>query len=394
MRLNVEPISKSARTHLDRLARVQLAQPSLVLAFVGVITAIALALATQLQVLTGFEALLPESRPSVQELRRVAARAGGVSTIFVVLEGQDTDGLRHAADALVPALGSIGPEWVSQVEDGVHDVIKFCRASRGIVFRPGSARTGPGRRRGSIRLRGRPTNRHEPRRVPRGRAAPHRREPRNEASWCHGFTHQPLPWRVLPEPRRQEDRRGDAIVHSRNRHQQGGRSHRQSSRRGRQGKSGRIRSRRNLGRHGGSRHRDQRNQEDLPGSHRGRLAGRGAHPRGGASLLPSDPNAHRDDADDLRRALLDVRAHRDRPRPPKHRHGVSFHDRGRQRDQRRHHLHGPLPGRTPARTPSEGSHSSGPARDMAADHDGCSRCGRARTALSLSRPSRASASSA
>ena len=32
------------------------------------------------------------------KLHRVAARAGGVSTIFVVLEGKDTAGLRRAAD--------------------------------------------------------------------------------------------------------------------------------------------------------------------------------------------------------------------------------------------------------------------------------------------------------
>ncbi len=77
---------------LERLALFQLAKPGRVLAAVGLLTVGALALAARLTILPGFEALLPDSRESVQELRRVAARTGGGSTLFIVLEGRDARG--------------------------------------------------------------------------------------------------------------------------------------------------------------------------------------------------------------------------------------------------------------------------------------------------------------
>ena len=49
-------------------------------------------LASRLRLETGFETLLPESRPSVIELNRVSARTSSLSTLFVVLEGQDRRG--------------------------------------------------------------------------------------------------------------------------------------------------------------------------------------------------------------------------------------------------------------------------------------------------------------
>ena len=116
----------------ERLAQAQVERPLRVLSIVGVVTLIALALAARLQILTGFENLLPEARPSVEELRRVASRTGGVSTLFVVLEGNDTAALRKAADALVPPLVAIGPPWIGQGEDGPHDVVKFLEARAGL----------------------------------------------------------------------------------------------------------------------------------------------------------------------------------------------------------------------------------------------------------------------
>ena len=117
---------------LDWLVRIQLEKPWRVLFAVGLVTALALALATRLQILTGFENLLPDSRPSVQELHRVAARTNGVSTLFVVLEGDDAKALRRAGDALVPALVALGPPWVGQAEDDVRDVVKFLQPRAGL----------------------------------------------------------------------------------------------------------------------------------------------------------------------------------------------------------------------------------------------------------------------
>src|SRR5262249_49600220 len=81
---------------------------------------------------TGFEHLLPDSRASVKELARVAARTGGISTVFVVMEGSDGGALRRAADAVVPALQAIGPPWIGGAEDGVQDAAGFLAPRAGL----------------------------------------------------------------------------------------------------------------------------------------------------------------------------------------------------------------------------------------------------------------------
>ncbi|HLM74809.1 MAG TPA: hypothetical protein VK459_19005, partial [Polyangiaceae bacterium] len=110
-------------------------RPSIPLAIAGVLTLIAIALATRLHILTGFESLLPESRPSVLELNRVAERTAGVSTFFVVLQGAPdtpTQDLRRAADALVPEIEKIGPPWVGSVESGVHEALRYLGPRAGL----------------------------------------------------------------------------------------------------------------------------------------------------------------------------------------------------------------------------------------------------------------------
>jgi hypothetical protein len=102
---------------------------------VAALTAVAVLLATRLTVLTGFESLLPQERPSVQELNRVAAKTAGVSTLFVVLsggEGTPVEALRKAGDALVPELEKLGPPWVGSVEDGVHEAYRFLAPRAGL----------------------------------------------------------------------------------------------------------------------------------------------------------------------------------------------------------------------------------------------------------------------
>ncbi len=120
------------RRAVDRLIGWQLRRPLRVLSVVAVLTAVSIALATRLRLETGFESLLPESRPSVVELHRVSERTASQSTIFVVLEGQDPAGLRRATDALVPALRALGPPWVGSVENGVQDALAFLRPRTGL----------------------------------------------------------------------------------------------------------------------------------------------------------------------------------------------------------------------------------------------------------------------
>ncbi|WP_437693187.1 efflux RND transporter permease subunit [Sorangium sp. So ce176] len=118
-----------------RLAELQVNRPALPLLVTGLLTVVAIFLATRLSVLTGFESLLPASRPSVQELDRVAAKTAGVSTLFVVLqggEGTPTAALQRAADALVPEIERLGPPWVGSVEDGVHEAFRYLSPRAGL----------------------------------------------------------------------------------------------------------------------------------------------------------------------------------------------------------------------------------------------------------------------
>ncbi|HEY3352467.1 MAG TPA: MMPL family transporter [Polyangia bacterium] len=121
----------------DWLSRLQLRRPAIPLLLVGLLTVLAGAFALRLKVHTGFESLLPDSRASVKELRRVAARTTGVSTLFVILEGGEgtpVAALRRAADTLVPALKELGPPWVGNAESGVHDSLRFLQPRAGLFL--------------------------------------------------------------------------------------------------------------------------------------------------------------------------------------------------------------------------------------------------------------------
>ncbi len=129
------PQIKDAPSFADRLAELQVKRPAIPLFIAGVLTLCAILCASRLKILTGFESLLPENRPSVQELHRVAAKTAGVSTLFIVLQGSPTTGtdkLRNAADALVPELGKLGAPWVGSVEDGVKEAYRFLAPRAGL----------------------------------------------------------------------------------------------------------------------------------------------------------------------------------------------------------------------------------------------------------------------
>src|SRR5262249_47304646 len=92
-------------------------------------------LALKLKLNMGFDALLPENRPSVLELNRVAQKTAGVSTLFVALQAgpsTDTASLRRCADALVPEIEKIGHPWVGRVEDGLHEAVRFVKPRAGL----------------------------------------------------------------------------------------------------------------------------------------------------------------------------------------------------------------------------------------------------------------------
>jgi len=120
-----------------RLSSLQVKRPAIPLVSAGIITALMLVAAFQLRLNTGFESLLPESKPSVLELKRVSALTSGVSTVFIVLEGgptTPTTALRQAGDALVPEVEKLGPEWVGHAEAGVHEAVRFLAPRAGLFL--------------------------------------------------------------------------------------------------------------------------------------------------------------------------------------------------------------------------------------------------------------------
>jgi hypothetical protein len=129
------PPSTTSTEIAYKIADLQVNRPAIPLVIAGVLTVVAVFFALKLKMLTGFDALLPENRPSVIELNRVAHRVAGVSILFVVLEGgpnTSTEALRKASDAAVAEIGKIGPPYVTNVEDGMHDAYRFLRARGGL----------------------------------------------------------------------------------------------------------------------------------------------------------------------------------------------------------------------------------------------------------------------
>src|SRR5690606_7729189 len=110
----------------------QAQRPFIVLLLGALLTVVGALLALRLELRTGLDQLLPESQPSVQELRRVAERTASVSNLFIVLEGDGTSALRQFGDALVPKLKELGPPWVGSSADGVHEARAFLEKRAGL----------------------------------------------------------------------------------------------------------------------------------------------------------------------------------------------------------------------------------------------------------------------
>ena len=122
---------------LSRLTRWQSQRPWLFLVSGFALCAVATVGALQLRLQTGFESLLPESRASVQELKRVSKLTSGISTVYVVLEagpGTPVSALRAAGDALVPELNALGAPWVGHAEDGVQASMAFLLPRAGLFL--------------------------------------------------------------------------------------------------------------------------------------------------------------------------------------------------------------------------------------------------------------------
>jgi predicted RND superfamily exporter protein len=119
---------------IERLNELQIRSPWVPLALVGVITLFFGYCASRLELRTQFEALLPESQASVQELRRVQARTASAQSVLILLQGPDHVALRAMGDAIVPKLLALGPDVISSAEDGIQQARAFLAPRAGLFL--------------------------------------------------------------------------------------------------------------------------------------------------------------------------------------------------------------------------------------------------------------------
>jgi uncharacterized protein len=110
---------------LMKLADWQIQRPWTVVLLVFVSLIPAAWAASRLELKTAFSELLPDSKPSVIELRRVNKRLAGLSTLTVVAQGHDKEALEKFVDAASPRILALGPKYVASVDDGNRAVQNF-----------------------------------------------------------------------------------------------------------------------------------------------------------------------------------------------------------------------------------------------------------------------------
>ena len=105
-------------------------RPWLVLVMVLMLVVPAICATLRLPVRTSLTELLPGSKPSVVELRRVAHRLSGVSTLIVVAEGRDAESVSRFIDELAPRIRGLDKKYVTGVDEGNRAARRFFEAHR------------------------------------------------------------------------------------------------------------------------------------------------------------------------------------------------------------------------------------------------------------------------
>ncbi len=121
---------------IERLNELQIRSPWTPLLIGVLITVFFGFCASRLELRTQYDALLPESQDSVQELRRVQARTASAQTVLILLEGKDHLALRAMGDAIVPKLLALGPDVIGSAEDGIQDARAFLAPRAGLFLEP------------------------------------------------------------------------------------------------------------------------------------------------------------------------------------------------------------------------------------------------------------------
>lgn len=110
---------------LVRFGAYQVRRP-LVVVLLTLLTLVPAGLAaSRLSLRTSFTELLPDSKPSVVEMRRVGSLLPGSSTLTLVVEDDDKERLEKFVDAVVPRIEALGPDYVAGVDAGPRRMQEF-----------------------------------------------------------------------------------------------------------------------------------------------------------------------------------------------------------------------------------------------------------------------------
>jgi predicted RND superfamily exporter protein len=123
------PTSLLARL-LERLSFLQTKRPRLVILLVLATLIPTGFAASTLTLRTSFTELLPDSKPSVIEMRRAQTRLASTSTLTVVAIGDDVAHLKRFVDEVAPKLRSLPRDLVANVDDGTRDARQFLEAHK------------------------------------------------------------------------------------------------------------------------------------------------------------------------------------------------------------------------------------------------------------------------
>ena len=119
---------------LRQLASLQLRRPWIPVVAAFAIAVVGFLLAARLELKTRFDQLLPDSQPSVVELRRVLGRIAAASKVYVVIEGAPTPELRAFSDQLVPELKAIGSPHIESAENGIFAAKNYLKPRAGLFL--------------------------------------------------------------------------------------------------------------------------------------------------------------------------------------------------------------------------------------------------------------------
>jgi predicted RND superfamily exporter protein len=113
-------VQKSGFGLVARITRLTIARPFLTVGIAAVVAAVAIWLASGLEIRSSFQELLPSDMPSVRLIQEMVKRVGGDGTVFVNVEALDGPQDLPKAEALAPKLAqdflAMGPDQIRAVD--------------------------------------------------------------------------------------------------------------------------------------------------------------------------------------------------------------------------------------------------------------------------------------